>query len=48
MGSAPNHFFCEFKPHAKFQNPRTTPSGRKITQAEKRKKREKTPLIVDT
>jgi hypothetical protein len=24
-------FFCELKPHAKFQNPRTNPSGRKVT-----------------
>ena len=23
-------FFCELKPHAKFRNPRTTPSGRKV------------------
>ena len=27
---------CELKPHAKFQNPRTTPSGRKVTQVERR------------
>ena len=30
-------FFLELKTHAKFQNSRTTPSGRKITQAERRK-----------
>ena len=29
-------FFCEIKPHTEFQNPRTTPSGRKVTQAVRR------------
>ena len=28
-------FFWDLKPHAKFQNPRTTPSGRKVTWGEK-------------
>jgi hypothetical protein len=32
---------------AKFPNPRITPSGRKVTGAERKKER-KTPLIVDT
>ena len=27
-------FFSEFKSHSKFQNPMTTPSGRKVTQGE--------------
>ena len=39
--------FCDWKPHNKFQNPTITPSGRKVTQAERRE-REKTPLILDT
>ena len=30
------------------QNPTITPSGRKVMQAERREKREKMPLIVDT
>jgi hypothetical protein len=33
-------FWCELKPHAKFRNPTITPSGRKVTQAEERKKKE--------
>ena len=40
--------FFEFGAHAKFQNPRTTPSGRKVTGAERKRKKEKTPLIVNT
>jgi hypothetical protein len=28
-------FFCELKPNAKFHNPRTTPSERKVTRVEK-------------
>ena len=41
----------ELKHHAKFQNPKITPSGRKVTQEReerKKKERKKTPLIVDT
>ena len=42
-------FFCDLKPHAKFQNPTITPSGREVSEAERKKKKEKkTPLIVDT
>ena len=42
-------FFCELKSHAKFRNPTITPSGRKVSEAEERKReREKTPFIVDT
>ena len=43
-------FFCDLKPHAKFQNPTITPSGRKVSVGEERerKKEKKTPLIVDT
>ena len=42
--------FCELKPHANFQKPMMTPSGRKVTEEERerRKKDKKTPLIVDT
>ena len=38
------YFFCDLKPHAKFQNPRTTTSGRKVTRGKRKKqrKREKT------
>ena len=34
-------FFCELKPHIQFQNPRTTPSGRKVTQSERKKEERK-------
>jgi hypothetical protein len=47
QSGSPNFFFI-LKPHAKFQNPMITPSGRKVSEAEKKKEREKTPLIVDT
>ena len=36
--------FCELKPHAKFQNPRTKPSGKKKRDI---KKETKTPLLVE-
>ena len=36
----------ELKPHAKFQNPRTTPSRRKVTQGGRKIDREK-ELISD-
>ena len=32
-----SYFFCDLKPHAKFQNPIITPSRRKVTQAEREK-----------
>ena len=32
-------FFCELKPPAKFQNPRTTPSGRKVCHPEKKEEK---------
>ena len=35
-----NNSFCALKPHAKFQNTRTTHSGRKITKVERKKERE--------
>ena len=41
---SPQFFFGDLKPHAKFQNHKTTPSGRKVTQGEREIK---TPLIVD-
>ena len=36
-----SYSFSELKPHAKFQNPRTTSSGRKVKQGERKKEREK-------
>ena len=33
-----SYFFCEVKPHAKFQNPTITPSGRKVTSGEERER----------
>ena len=54
MGGPPNYFppqilfFCDLRPHAKFQNPTITPSGRKVMAGERKREREKTPLIVDT
>jgi hypothetical protein len=46
----PAQFRLEVKPHATFKTPRTTTSGRKVTQAEERKKKEggKAQLIMDT
>ena len=41
--------FCDCKLCAKFQNPRTTPSGRKVCDPERRKEERKIiPKIVDT
>ena len=45
-------FLCELKPHAKFQEPMITPSGRKVNKAGRkvnkaeRKKKEKKILCV--
>ena len=36
-----SYFFGDLKPHAKYQNPRTTPSGRKVTQADRKKEKER-------
>ena len=33
--------FCELKPHAKFWNPTIPPSGRKVTRAERKKKKKR-------
>ena len=34
--------FCDLKPHAKFQNPMITPSGRKVTrQSEREREKDK-------
>jgi hypothetical protein len=41
-------FFGNSGPHAKIQNLRTIPSGRKVTKPEERRRREIMPLIVDT
>ena len=49
LGFLPNFlFFSNLKPHAKFRNPTITPSWRKVTAAERKKKREKMPLIVNS
>jgi hypothetical protein len=37
-GPPKSYFFCELKPHAKFQNPRITPSGIKVTRRREEKK----------
>ena len=37
--------FCELKSHAKFQNPTITPSWRKVTQAERERKKLKLFMI---
>jgi hypothetical protein len=34
--------------HAKFKNPMINPSGRKVSQGERREKERKKPLIVNT
>ena len=33
------YFFCDLKPHAKFRNPTITTSGRKVTTAEREKRK---------
>ena len=33
------YFWGDFKPHAKFGNPTITPSGRKVTTSEDRKRK---------
>ena len=38
-----SYFFCELKPHAKFQNPTISPSGRKVTRR-REEEREITPF----
>ena len=35
------NFFCDLKPHAKFHNPTITPSWRKVSVEEERKKERK-------
>ena len=44
-GGPPNNLYGELKPHAKYQKHMITPSGRKVTEAEReierRKKRKK-------
>ena len=32
-----SYFLCDLKPHAKFHNPTITPSGRKVSEAERKK-----------
>ena len=39
--------FCELKPNAKFQSPRTTPSGRMVTRGEKREREEERTNAVN-
>ena len=36
-----SYFFCELGPHTKFHNPRTTPSGRKVCDPERKKEERK-------
>ena len=33
--------FCELKPHVTFQNPRTTPSGRKVMEEKEEERKNK-------
>ena len=40
-------FFCELKPHAKFQNPTITSSGRKVMAAERRKKEKQAQMCAE-
>ena len=35
---SPQFLLCDLRPHSKFHNPTITPSGRKVTQAERRRK----------
>ena len=44
----PKLFFCDLKPYAKFQNPRTTPSWRKVCDPERKERKKIIPKIVDT
>ena len=34
-----SYYFCDLKPNVKFQNTRTTPSGRKVFDPEERKEK---------
>jgi hypothetical protein len=34
-------FECDLKPNVKFQNPRPTPSGKKVTRSERRERENK-------
>ena len=42
IGCPKSYFCCDLKLRAKFHNPRTTPSRRKVCGTEKRKERKKT------
>ena len=48
-GGGPNffypksYFFCDLKPRAKFHNPRTIPSWRKVCGGERKKKKKNNP-----
>ena len=39
MQTPPLIFFCDLKPHAKFQNPTITPSGRKVSVGEEEREK---------
>ena len=39
-------FFCELEPHAKFHDPRTTPSGRKVKTPEEERRRENNAINI--
>jgi hypothetical protein len=38
-----SYFFCDLKLNAKFQNPRTTPSGRKVCGTERKEEKKNNP-----
>ena len=38
-------FFCELEPHAKFHDPRTIPSGRKVRVGERKKERKRNNAV---
>ena len=40
----PQIFCCDLKPHATFQKPRTTPSGRNVTGGEEKEEKEKNAI----
>ena len=44
---SPQIFFGELKPHAKFQNPTITSSGRKVIAAERRKKEKQAQMCAE-
>jgi hypothetical protein len=43
-----NLIFCQLKPHAKFMNHRTTPSGRKVTVSERERRKSERENAVNS